>query len=37
MHLLGFNVVVFHSLISQQAIKEKNNSIKALHGSAVLH
>lgn len=37
MHLLGFSGVVFQSLKSQQAVKEKNNSIKALHGSAVLY
>lgn len=33
---LGFHRAVFQSLTSQQAIKEKNNSIKAQHGSAIL-
>lgn len=37
MHLLGFNGVDFQSLISHQAVKEKNNSIKVLHASAVLN
>lgn len=35
MHILGFNGAVFQLLISHQAVKEKNNSIKSLYGSAV--